>query len=1088
MKVHELIGIIGVILLWACSAFASHLGYYRYPTQGGGKVVFTAEGDLWRVSIDGGMAQRLTTHAGYETHAAISPDGKTVAFTAQYEGPSEVYTIPLTGGVPTRHTFEGARAEVVGWTNDGDILYRTRHFSTLPNWQIVRLDPTSNRSTILPLAQASTATIRSDGTIFFTRLPFQGSATKRYQGGTAETLWKKSPQENEAVGLSTSFVGTSKAPMIVGERLFFVSDRDGTMNLWSSDFDGARLRQHSFHKGWDLQEPSYSTGSIVYQVGADLYRYDTKAQREEPISIELTSDLEQLRERWVKKPIEYITSSAISPDGKRMVLTARGQIFVVPLKSGRLVQVTKKQGVRYRHARFLPDGKSIVALSDETGELEFWKLSANGVGRVQQLSSGGDILRFAGVPSPDGKWLAYSDKNFDLWILDLRKGNSRKVANSMEGAPRDLTWTPDSQWLGYVMDASNYISQIHLYSVKSGKSRVLTSDRMDSYSPQFSLDGKWLYFLSDRTLRSVVRSPWGPRQPEPFLDKTTKIYQVSLRDDKSLRSPFLPDDELVIARRALSKEGGKKKSQPKKPVRVRVDFKGIVSRVVEVPVEAGNYSSLRLSGSRLFWLEEERGLESRVNLQTIEITSESPKVELVASDIAGYQLTPDGKNLLIRKKKSFYSVPAKPNAEKKLEKNRFDLSSWVFSIEPREEWRQLFVEAWRLERDYFYDRSMHGTDWKRILQKYLPLVDRVTDRAELSNLISQMVGELSALHTFVRRGDHRKGLDSVMTGHLGAVIKLRKSLGGARVDYIYRSDPDLPNERSPLDQPHLGINEGDILEAINGTSVLKVPNWRALLRNQVGKPVRIRVWSRSNKRTEEKMVTPISAKQERELRYDDWEYSRRLRVETQGLGKLGYVHLRAMGAKDYSAWAQNFYPVFNRQGLIIDVRNNRGGNIDSWILEKLMRKAWFYWQGRAGNPTWNMQYAFRGHMVVLCNEFTASDGEAFAEGFRRLGLGKIIGTRTWGGEIWLSYNNWLVDNGIASAAEYGVYGPEGEWLIEGHGVEPDIVVDNLPHATFLGQDSQLQAAISHLKELIAADPRPVPLAPKHPDKSFPAHQ
>jgi tricorn protease len=291
-----------------------------------------------------------------------------------------------------------------------------------------------------------------------------------------------------------------------------------------------------------------------------------------------------------------------------------------------------------------------------------------------------------------------------------------------------------------------------------------------------------------------------------------------------------------------------------------------------------------------------------------------------------------------------------------------------------------------------------------------------------------------------------------------------------------------------LAKPHLSIFEGDILEAINGVSVLTVPDWRSLLRNQAGKPARLRIWSRRSKRTEEKMVTPITSREERELRYDEWEYTRRMRVEAAGDGSIGYLHLRAMGGGDYSSWAQNYYPVFNRQGLIIDVRNNRGGNIDSWILEKLMRKAWFYWQGRVGNPVWNMQYAFRGHMVVLCNEFTASDGEAFAEGFRRLGLGKVIGTRTWGGEIWLSYNNWLVDKGIASAAEYGVYGPEGEWLIEGHGVEPDIVVDNLPHETFLGRDAQLAAAIKHLKDLIAKDPRAVPAAPTYPDKSFKAHQ
>jgi tricorn protease len=382
---------------------------------------------------------------------------------------------------------------------------------------------------------------------------------------------------------------------------------------------------------------------------------------------------------------------------------------------------------------------------------------------------------------------------------------------------------------------------------------------------------------------------------------------------------------------------------------------------------------------------------------------------------------------------------------------------------------------------------MNGVDWKAMRAHYAPLIERVTDRAELSDVLAQMVGELSALHIFVYGGDMRRGNDVVLPASLGARLARDEARGGYRVDHIYRSDPDEPRALAPLARYGVGIQEGDVITAVNGTPTLSVPDIGALLRDQADKQVLLRVRT-STGPEREAVVTPITQGRETQLRYTEWEYTRRLAVEEKGRGDIGYVHLRAMGGNDIAQWARDFYPVFDRQGLIVDARHNNGGNIDSWVLEKLMRKAWFYWQARVGEPTWNMQYAFRGHVVVLTDENTASDGEAFAEGFRRLGLGKVIGTRTWGGEIWLSSSNVLVDRGIATAAETGVYGPEGKWLIEGHGVDPDIIVDNEPHATFEGKDAQLDAAIAYLQQEIKLHPVPVPPPPPYPNKSLNAVQ
>jgi tricorn protease len=505
---------------------------------------------------------------------------------------------------------------------------------------------------------------------------------------------------------------------------------------------------------------------------------------------------------------------------------------------------------------------------------------------------------------------------------------------------------------------------------------------------------------------------------------------------------------------------------------------------VEVPIPAGAYSSLRVNDKAIFVVEREITYEGKRTLKSTAITNEEIETKTLLDGILGYEISGDGKMLVVRKNDGIYVIDASASPPSNPAKKKVDLSAWRFSVIPRDEWRQMFVEAWRLERDFFYDPDMHGVDYDGLLERHLPLVDRVTDRNELNDLISHLVGELSALHTFVFGGDRRSGGDNVSPASLGARLVRDEDAGGYRIEHIYRTEPDYPENLSPLARPDVAADEGDIITAINGVPVLSVEDPAVLLKDQAGRQVLLTLKAKGAKETHETIVKPITPNEERNLRYDEWEYTRRMIVEDAGKGEIGYVHLRAMGGGNYSEWVRNFYPVFNRRGLIIDVRHNRGGNIDSWILEKLIRKAWFYWQPRRGKPIWNMQYAFRGHIVVLCNERTASDGEAFTEGFRRLGLGKIIGTRTWGGEIWLSFRTWLADRGMASAAETGVYGPEGEWLIEGHGVDPDIFVDNLPHATFDGKDEQLDAAIKHLKELIENDPVDVPEPPKYPDKSF----
>jgi len=1145
---HTRLSLIAVSLFaLAGSVWATTLGYYRQPALHGDTLVFMAEGDLWKVPVAGGVATRLTSHPGTESTPAVSPDGKTVAFVGEYEGPAEVYTMPLDGGRPTRRTYEAGRVAVWGWTPDGRVLYSTNVYTTLPNYQLVALDVskpnTAGEREILPLAQAADGSFNDDGgTLYFTRLAFQGSHTRCYQGGTAQNIWKFAAGEREAQPLTADYAGTSKRPMWWQGRVYFASDRDGTMNLWSMRADGSDLQQHTKHVGWEVATPALEGGRIAYQLGADLHVYDIASGQDRGVAITLDSDFDQTREHWIAKPMDYLTAAHVSPDGERAVLTARGQVFVAPHRQGRLVEAARRPGVRYREARFMPDGKSLLALSDESGEVEFWTLPANGVGEARQLTKDADVLRWEGVPSPDGKWIAHHDKSLRLFVLNVETGESQQIDTAPAEPFDELTWSPDSQWLAYAVQNENLFRVVRVYGVADQTVHAVSTERYESYSPAWSPDGKWLYMLSDRNLKSVVHSPWGSYQPEPYLDKKTKIYQIALV--AGLRSPFAPQDELAEAEKEKEKDKDKEKpekpekvqpaekpapepakpdeeveddasanpvkgakvdepnaptttsapaSQPAekkgggkdKPPVVKIEFDGLANRLYEVPLSAGNYSSLRVTDKALFWLQEASGDEKSA-LVGVAIARADLEVKTVAGDVKRYELSADGKKLFFRKGDSLYIVDAAP-APATLEKKDVKLGAWALSVQPREEWRQMYTEAWRLERDYFYDRGMHGLDWKAMHAKYLPLVDRVTTRGELSDVLAQLVSELSALHIFVYGGEMREGPDEIQPSSLGAVLERDVAAGGYRVAHIYESDPDEVERTSPLARPNVEVKAGDVSEMVNGTPTLEVPEIGALLRQKAKQQVLLRVKPAAGGESRDVIVTPLTLDAAADLRYHEWEYTRRRLVDEWSGGQIGYVHLRAMSGNNFTEWAKSYYPVFTRPGLIVDVRHNSGGSIDSWIIGRLLGKAWFFWSQAVGNPpVWNMQYAFRGHVAALCNERTASDGEAFAEGIKRLKIGKVIGTRTWGGEIWLSSSNFLVDKGIATAAENGVFGPEGAWLIEGHGGDPDMVVDNLPHATFKGEDAQLKAAVDYLLKEIKDKPVPPVVVPKHPDKSWKA--
>jgi tricorn protease len=1094
--------------LASISAWAQPRGYYRSPALTDDSVIFTAEGDLWRAPLAGGAAVRLTTHPGVEIGAVVSPDGATVAFSGQYEGPGEVYTMPVIGGATTRVTYVGFGARPASFTPGGELVVATRTRSGPWSTQLIAHNLADHTTKLLPLSEAASASFDATGGLYFTKPDFQGSHTRRYRGGTQRRVWffplgaVEGGGSVEAAPITKESEGESHGPMWWEGRVYFLSDRAGVTNIWSMLPDGSDARAHTLHDDLEVRSASLRGGRIAYQHGADLWLLELGAGAPaRRLDITLTSDMDQTRERWIDKPWDFLTSAHISHDAEHVALTSRGRVIVAPRRFGRLIEAHGEQGVRARDARFMPDG-SVLAIADRSGETELWSYPVSGVGESRQLTRDAVAQRVQGIPSPDGTRIAHHDKLQKLWVLDVASGTDTLVDENPYELFSNLAWSPDSRFFCYVNHADNLNPVIMMYSTIDGSRTALTTDRAASYSPAWDPAGSFLYFLSERHLQSVTTSPWGLMAPEPFFDKRTKVFALALRP--GLRSPFEEPDEVFIRaekakKDAEQKEGGhtaapdeskpdKELKEDAKPKPVEIDVNAIATRIIETPIPAGNLDNLFVNDKALFFTDIAAGPGNKPSLKALAIDADAHKkreykVETILESIDGVEMSGDGKALLVRKGETLAVIDAAPAKIEDLSKHALKLDGWKLRITPRDEWRQMYDESWRLLRDYFYDRSMHGVDWSAVREKYRPLIDRVASRDDLADVMAQMTAELSALHHFVRPGDVRSGKEDVANGSLGAELVRDDAAGGYRIDRVFRSDPDRPDKRSPLARDDLDIRAGDIIEMVNGTRTLSVDDIASLLRNQAGKQVLLRVKRPGEAQAREVIVKAVSAGAERDMRYHEWIEQRRALVEEWGQGRIGYVYLAAMGREDIADFARQYYPVFHREALIIDVRNNNGGNIDPWVLTRLLRKPWMYWSGAVGKPIWGMQYSFRGHMATICDEWTASDGEAFTEGFKRLGLGKVIGTRTWGGEIWLSAQNFVVDNGIATAGESGVFGPAGEWMIEGHGVEPDIVVENPPHATFKGEDAQLKATVEHLLRRLKDEPVPPVEAPKKPDKS-----
>ncbi|MCE1228016.1 MAG: peptidase S41, partial [Firmicutes bacterium] len=747
---------LSVLALSLCLPATAQAPYVRFPAPKGDQVYFTSEGDLWRASQAGGRAVRLTTHAGQETRPSASPDGKWLAFTGTYEGPAEVYVMPVEGGQPRRLTFEGQGCAVLGWTTKGEVLFTTvSNVGPARRMVIATVHPSTLARTTLPLADASEACMDEGGRyLFFTRmgLHLTNDNARNYRGGAAAEIWRFDLQRrDEAVKLA--FDAPMKRPMVWKDRLVVVSDKDGCDNLWSLNFNGGEARQLTHHKEWDVRGASLADGRVAYQSGSGLRIFDLATNQDRAVALNLISDFDQRRERLVRKPLDYLDNVALSANGERVALTARGQVALVALQSLRRVEVPLPEGSRAREATLSPDGKWIYLFCDATGESQLWRFPAEGGPEGKALTSDKGVARVNLFPSPDGSLVAHTDRQGRLWLLNPATSENRLVDTNEHGGSPDLRWAPDGKSLLIQRSASGrQMRQLVLCRVADGQKLVLTSDKYDSHSPAFSPDGRWLWFLSERAFQVGNGAPWGDRNMGPFFERRTKLYGLALQEDD--RFPFLPKTELDGEEKD-GKEGRDGKSE-KGETKPAIQWQGLAERLYEVPLAAGNYQELRTDGKRLYFLDREGRTSS---LKTLEIGNSGAQAEVFATDLQGFDLSANGKKVLLVKRgasgQAFYLVEAGAKAPGDLSKAEVKTGDWAFPVDPKLEWKQMFQDAWRMHRDWFFDHAMRGVDWEAVRRKYEPLVAQVSDRSELNDLLGQMVGELGALHSQTRPGEQR---------------------------------------------------------------------------------------------------------------------------------------------------------------------------------------------------------------------------------------------------------------------------------------------------------------------------------------------
>ncbi len=1097
-------------LLGAGTVASAQTRLPRFPDIHGDRVVFVYAGDLWTAPAVGGDAVRLTSHPGLEIFPRFSPDGRWIAFTGQYDGDEQVYVIPAGGGVPKQLTWYPARGplpprwgydnQVYGWTPDGEaVLFR----SLMDGWDLTdsRLYTVPREGGLpvpLPMVVSGAGDLSPDGRkVVFSPLIRDFRTWKRYQGGWAQDLWLFDLATHEAENF-TDHPRTDRDPMWIGETIYFASDRDGKLNLYAYTPANRETRQLTSYRDWDVRWPSKGEdGEIVFELGGELHVYDTASGETRPVPVTVPSDAVPMRPAQVAAAGQ-IESFDLSPKGERALFVARGDVFTAPIEKGFARNLTRSSRYHDRGASWAPDGRRIALISDRTGEEELYLIEQDGSGEPEALTEGGRARRYSPRWSPDGQRLAFGDKDGKVWVVTVADKKLVEAADDGAGRVSDYVWSPDGAYLAFSLAHPNGFRSLHIWSAADGALRKVTDETaVNAYRPAWDPKGDYLFYLADREFDPLI----GSLEFNYAVTRETVVLALALRKDAP--HPFPPesdevsleedekkgDEEGEPAKGKKAEEEGKKEEEEeeekngekkKEPKPVRIDFDGLAERVSVVPIAPATLFGLSATEEFLLVVRSggfhyERQPDPKPAL--VAFSRKERKESVLAEGIDDYALSFDGKKVLVQQEAAynlFEITSGKP------EKKTISTADLKVNRVPAEEWAEIFDEVWRRFRDYFYVETMHGYDWEALREQYRPQLASVGHRSDLNYVLGEMIAELNVSHAYIQGGDFELP-PRPRVALPGARFEFDAASGRYRIARIFRGQNDEDRYRSPLTEVGVDARPGDYVLAIDGEELRGSDSPYRLLRHKADRPVTLTLNDRPSLEGARKATfRPIDS--ETNLLYNEWVAANREKVAQATHDRVGYLHLPDMGSDGIREFIKWFYPQVRKEGLIVDVRSNGGGNVSQMIIERLRRTLLSVDVSRTTD--WLATYpsaVFHGSLVCLLNETSASDGDIFAAMFREAGLGPLIGKRSWGGVVGISGHGPLIDGGQVFVPESGTASAKtGEWIIEGYGVDPDIVVENDPKSLIEGRDPQLEGGIEEVLRAMRENPKRLPPRPADP--------
>ncbi len=1058
-----------VIILALSTAFTAkaQTPLLHNPDIFGNTIVFVAGGDLWKAPADGGTAQRLTFHDGQERNPQFSNDGKMIAFTGEYDGNPDVYVMNADGGNITRVTYHPGYDNVVGWHPlENKIIFSSRRNSTTRYTKLFLISPEGTNIEELIMYDAAQGSFSPDASkIAYNKVSRENRTWKRYVGGLAQEVYIYDFKTNTETNIS-NFTGTDRIPMWIGDKIYFTSDRDRVLNIFAYDNKSAQIEKITNHTKWDARYPGNDDKSIVYEQGGDIWKLDIASGKTARIPVEIKVDLEEARP-YTKKVAKEINGFDVSPGGERAVIVARGEVFSVPHENGPSYNISKNSGANDRFAVWSPDGKNIAYLSDKSGEYQIYISDTKGNAEAVKMTNFKDGFRHTLRWSPDSKKIAFTDQTLTLYILDVAskkitkvdKADFENVDVSLTKKPiNDYYWSPDSRWIVYSKMNKDFMYQLYVYGLDDKKIQELSNGLFHDFNPVFTQDGEHIIFISDR----IFSPTYCDIEWEMVYKDVAGIFAITLKTDGPSILPFKNDEVDPVEK------------EMKKNTVVKIDFEGISTRVESLPLKKGNYRNLAVNESTLYYLNAEKGDFNKFEYRAVDEMNlyaydfDSEKESEVISGINDYKLSSKGSHLIWKKGSNISIVKAGSPAESASALNLSGLSFW---FEPKAEWKQIFDEAWRMERDYYYEPGMHGQDWDMMKIKYGKLIDRTACRQDVRYIIGELIGELNTSHTYIYGGDNQRDADRVNVGMLG--INFNTENNRYRISKIFTESDWSRKVYPPLAKPGVNVNEGDYILKVNGIEVTSDKNFYSYFVDLVGKQITLTVNSSpSIDGVRDVVVEPTRS--ESLMRYIDWLEWNRKTVEKASDGKIGYVYLPDTYNGSATDFPRYFYSQTKKEGFIVDGRFNGGGLDPEIFLQRLLKKPHGYWTRRNSEDQMIPALAVDAKMACLTNRYAGSGGDELPYEFRFNNMGPIIGTRTWGGLVGVSMFIELIDGGGLTAPDYRIYNAKGEWVVENEGITPDIIIDVDSKKMAEGYDNQLMKAVEVLMKEIKDDPGTFP--------------